>query len=104
MPIAQINGQGVFYEDMGAGETAVIFRHGFLMAHTMFDPHAANLTHSYLINPPLLAFLAACRRSQNSIADDTDFGGLIRIFSFLSAKIRSDPRYPRSHFLFPTDC
>ena len=47
MPIAQINGQGIFYEDSGVGETAVVFLHGFLMDHTMFAPQVAALTPRY---------------------------------------------------------
>lgn len=47
MPIAQINGQEIFYEDSGVGETAVVFLHGFLMDHTMFDPQVAALAPYY---------------------------------------------------------
>jgi pimeloyl-ACP methyl ester carboxylesterase len=47
MPIAQINGQGIFYEDTGGGETAVIFLHGFLMDQTMFAPQVAALAPHY---------------------------------------------------------
>lgn len=47
MPIAQINGQGIFYEDSEVGETAVLFLHGFLMDHTMFAPQVAALTPRY---------------------------------------------------------
>src|SRR3954471_20461326 len=37
MPQVEVNGQRIFYEDSGEGETAVVFSHGYLMAHSMFD-------------------------------------------------------------------
>src|SRR3954454_5260355 len=37
MPQVEVNGQRIFYEDSGEGETAVVFSHGYLMDHSMFD-------------------------------------------------------------------
>ncbi len=43
MPVAHVNGQSIFYEDSGGDGPAVIFSHGFLMDHTMFDLQVAAL-------------------------------------------------------------
>ncbi len=37
MPVANINGQSIAYEDSGGDGPALIFSHGFLMDRTMFD-------------------------------------------------------------------
>lgn len=38
MPIAEVNGQRIAYEDTGGGGPAVIFSHGLLMDRSMFAP------------------------------------------------------------------
>ncbi len=43
MPYVEVNGQRVFYEDSGGAGPAVLFSHGFLMDHTMFDPQVEAL-------------------------------------------------------------
>lgn len=47
MPIARIDGQGIYYEDSGGGGPAVLFLHGFLMDRRMFDPQVAALSDSF---------------------------------------------------------
>lgn len=37
MPYADVNGQRLFYVDSGAGDDVIVFSHGYLMDHTMFD-------------------------------------------------------------------
>lgn len=43
MALAEVNGQRIRYEDSGGDGPAVIFSHGFLMDHSMFDPQVAAL-------------------------------------------------------------
>lgn len=43
MSHADVNGQHLFYADTGEGDTAVVFSHGFLMDHSMFDPQVEAL-------------------------------------------------------------
>ncbi len=43
MPVANVNGQAIHYEDSGGDGPAVIFSHGFLMDHSMFDAQVAAL-------------------------------------------------------------
>jgi pimeloyl-ACP methyl ester carboxylesterase len=43
MPIANVNGQAIAYQDSGGDGPAVIFSHGLFMDHTMFDPQVAAL-------------------------------------------------------------
>lgn len=47
MPFADINGQRVFYEDSGGDGPAVLFSHGFLMDHEMFDPQVEFLAPDF---------------------------------------------------------
>jgi pimeloyl-ACP methyl ester carboxylesterase len=43
MPHADVNGQQLYYEDTGGDGAPVIFSHGFLMDHEMFDPQVEAL-------------------------------------------------------------
>jgi pimeloyl-ACP methyl ester carboxylesterase len=47
MPIAEVNGQRLYYEDTGGSGPAVIFSHGLLMDHEMFAPQVAALKDRY---------------------------------------------------------
>lgn len=47
MPIAQVNGQGLYFEDSGGAGPALLFLHGFLMDQAMFDPQVAALAPHY---------------------------------------------------------
>ncbi|MEM7093137.1 MAG: alpha/beta hydrolase [Actinomycetota bacterium] len=47
MAVAQVNGQSITYEDSGGDGPAVLFSHGFLMDHTMFDAQVAALGDDY---------------------------------------------------------
>jgi pimeloyl-ACP methyl ester carboxylesterase len=44
MPFADVNDQHIYFEDSGGGGPAVIFSHGFLMDHEMFEPQVASLS------------------------------------------------------------
>src|SRR3954447_2984728 len=43
MPFADVNGQHVYFEDSGGDGAPVLFSHGFLMDHEMFEPQVAAL-------------------------------------------------------------
>jgi pimeloyl-ACP methyl ester carboxylesterase len=43
MPTANVNGQELYYEDLGGGGPPVLFSHGFLMDHEMFAPQVGAL-------------------------------------------------------------
>jgi pimeloyl-ACP methyl ester carboxylesterase len=47
MPIAEVNGQRLYYEDTGGVGPAVIFSHGLFMDHEMFAPQVAALKDHY---------------------------------------------------------
>ncbi|MEM9131920.1 MAG: alpha/beta hydrolase [Actinomycetota bacterium] len=47
MPVATVNEQSITYADNEADGPAVIFSHGFLMDHTMFDEQVAALGDRY---------------------------------------------------------
>ena len=47
MGTAQVNGVEINYEDSGGDGPAILFSHGFLMDHTMFDEQVAALADDY---------------------------------------------------------
>jgi 3-oxoadipate enol-lactonase len=47
MPIAEVNGQRIYYEDSGGPGPAVMFSHGFLMDHEMFAPQVEVLSDEF---------------------------------------------------------
>ncbi|HEY5025589.1 MAG TPA: alpha/beta hydrolase [Acidimicrobiales bacterium] len=47
MPFAAVNGQDVYFEDSGGSGAAVLFSHGFLMDHEMFEPQVAALATDF---------------------------------------------------------
>ena len=49
MPVAVVNGVEITYTDTGGQGPAVVFSHGFLMDHTMFDPQVSALMPQYRV-------------------------------------------------------
>jgi 3-oxoadipate enol-lactonase len=49
MPVAAVNGVEITYSDSGGEGPAVVFSHGFLMDHTMFDSQVAALAPQYRV-------------------------------------------------------
>ncbi|MCX7169249.1 MAG: alpha/beta hydrolase, partial [Proteobacteria bacterium] len=47
MPIANINGQSIYYEDSGGAGFPVVFSHGLLMDHAMFMAQVQALSNRY---------------------------------------------------------
>jgi 3-oxoadipate enol-lactonase len=47
MPVAEVNGQSLFYQDSGGNGPALLFSHGFLMDHTMFDQQVASFAGEF---------------------------------------------------------
>ncbi|WP_141617757.1 alpha/beta fold hydrolase [Myxococcus sp. AB036A] len=49
MPIAELNGQGIYFEDSGGNGRPIILGHGFLMDHRMFDAQVAALAPEFRV-------------------------------------------------------
>ncbi|MFI4933013.1 MAG: alpha/beta fold hydrolase [Caulobacterales bacterium] len=49
MPIAEVNGQRIYYEDTGGSGPAVVFSHGLFMDHEMFAPQVSALRGRYRV-------------------------------------------------------
>jgi pimeloyl-ACP methyl ester carboxylesterase len=49
MPIAEVNGQRLYYEDTGGSGPPVIFSHGLFMDHEMFAPQVEALKGRYRV-------------------------------------------------------
>lgn len=47
MPYADVNGQHLYYEDTGGTAPALVFSHGLLMDHRMFEPQIRTLSSHY---------------------------------------------------------
>ena len=43
MPTVRVNGVELFYKETGHGPEAIVFSHGLLMDHSMFEPQRAAL-------------------------------------------------------------
>ena len=54
MPIAEVNGQRLYYEDTGGVGPAVIFSHGLFMDHEMFAPQVEALRIKRAVQHPRL--------------------------------------------------
>lgn len=49
MPIAEVNGQKLYYEDTGGAGPVVVFSHGLFMDHEMFAPQVEALKGRYRV-------------------------------------------------------
>jgi 3-oxoadipate enol-lactonase len=49
MPTIHANGVQFFYKESGSGPEAIVFSHGFLMDHTMFEPQRAAFEKDYRV-------------------------------------------------------
>jgi len=49
MAYAEVNGQQIFFTDSGGDGPAIVFSHGFLMDHAMFDPQVAALAPEFRV-------------------------------------------------------
>ena len=49
MPIIHANGVDLFYKQSGSGPETIVFSHGFLMDHTMFEPQRAAFERDYRV-------------------------------------------------------
>src|SRR5258708_8098743 len=49
MPTIKINGADIFYKESGSGPETIVFSHGLLMDHTMFDAQRAAFEGRYRV-------------------------------------------------------
>lgn len=49
MPTILVNGVKLFYKESGSGTETIVFSHGFLMDHTMFEPQRAAFEKRYRV-------------------------------------------------------
>jgi 3-oxoadipate enol-lactonase len=49
MPTIQANGVTLFYKESGSGPETIVFSHGLLMDHTMFEPQRAAFEKQYRV-------------------------------------------------------
>src|SRR5262245_59041726 len=49
MAIVQANGVDLFYKESGNGPEAIVFSHGFLMDHSMFEPQRLAFEKHYRV-------------------------------------------------------
>ncbi|HEV2362356.1 MAG TPA: alpha/beta hydrolase, partial [Acidimicrobiales bacterium] len=47
MPNVEINGESIYFEDSGGSGPVVVFSHGFLLDHEMFEPQVRALGDRY---------------------------------------------------------
>ena len=66
MPTTLVNGVNLFYKESGSGPETIIFSHGLLMDHTMFEPQRAVFEKQYRV-------IAYDHRAQG-LSDDPGYG------------------------------
>jgi|SRR5947209_8699962 len=49
MPTVRVNGVNLFYKESGSGPETIVFSHGLLMDHTMFEPQRAAFEKNYRV-------------------------------------------------------
>ena len=49
MPVLKVNGVHLFYKESGSGPETIVFSHGLLMDHTMFEPQRAVFERQYRV-------------------------------------------------------
>ena len=49
MSTIRINGADIFYKESGSGSETIVFAHGLLMDHTMFDSQRASFEGRYRV-------------------------------------------------------
>ena len=49
MPTIRVNGVNLFYKESGSGPETIVFSHGLLMDHTMFEPQRAMFEKQYRV-------------------------------------------------------
>ena len=66
MPTILVNGVNLFYKESGSGPETIVFSHGFLMDHSMFEPQRAVFEKQYRV-------IAYDHRAQG-LSDDPGYG------------------------------
>ncbi|MGZ4829664.1 MAG: alpha/beta fold hydrolase [Candidatus Angelobacter sp.] len=66
MPTILVNGVNLFYKESGSGAETIVFSHGLLMDHTMFEPQRAVFEKQYRV-------IAYDHRAQG-LSDDPGYG------------------------------
>jgi 3-oxoadipate enol-lactonase len=66
MPALKVNGVNLFYKESGSGPETIVFSHGLLMDHTMFEPQRAVFEKQYRV-------IAYDHRAQG-LSDDPGYG------------------------------
>jgi len=49
MPTIKVNGVNLFYKESGSGPQTIVFSHGLLMDHAMFEPQRAAFEKQYRV-------------------------------------------------------
>jgi 3-oxoadipate enol-lactonase len=66
MPTIKVNGVNLFYKESGSGPETIVFSHGLLMDHAMFEPQRAVFEKQYRV-------IAYDHRAQG-LSDDPGYG------------------------------
>jgi 3-oxoadipate enol-lactonase len=82
MPTVNINGADIFYRESGTGPETIVFSHGLLMDHTMFDAQRTALEGRYRV-------IAYDHRGQGQSQDTGDHYDMDALTEDAAALIRS---------------
>ncbi len=82
MPTIKINGADIFYKESGSGPETIVFSHGLLMDHTMFDAQRAAFEDRYRV-------IAYDHRGQGQSEDTGDHYDMDALTEDAAALVRS---------------
>ena len=87
MPTILVNGVNLFYKESGNGPETIVFSHGFLMDHSMFDPQRAVFEKQYRV----IAYDHRAQGQSEDIGRGYDMSTIADDAALLIRALKADP-------------
>ena len=87
MPTVTVNGVNLFYKESGSGPETIVFSHGLLMDHTMFEPQRAVFEKQYRV----IAYDHRAQGQSEDIGRGYDMSTIADDATLLIRALKADP-------------
>ena len=87
MPTIKVNGVNLFYKESGSGPETIVFSHGLLMDHTMFEPQRAAFEKQYRV----IAYDHRAQGQSEDIGRGYDMSTIADDAALLIRALKADP-------------
>jgi len=87
MPMVKVNGVNLFYKESGSGPETIVFSHGLLMDHTMFEPQRAVFEKQYRV----IAYDHRAQGQSEDIGRGYDMSTIADDAALLIRALKADP-------------